>query len=79
MWMLHSMARMMPEVEPSLDQRLASLKCPATMSLSELMNCYTMMMNSSKRRHWGHIVRVLGFSDRFRLSKQGWNVDCISP
>ena len=76
MWMLHSMARMMSEMdEPSLDQQLASFKCPNnTLSLPELKACHTMMMNSGTRKHWGHVVTFLRFADRFPLFKQDWNV-----
>ena len=77
MWLLHSMARMISKMdEPSLDQQLGSLKCPnKTLSLPELMACYTMMMTSSgTRKHWGHVVTFLRFADRFPLSKQDWNV-----
>ena len=67
MWLLHSMARMISKMdEPSLDQQLASLKCP-TLSLPELMTCYTMIMTSSgTRKHWGHVVTFLRFADRFQ-------------
>ena len=77
MWFLHSIARMVSKMdEPSMDQQLASLKCPnKTLSLPELKACYTMMMTSSgTRKHWGHVVTFLRFADRFPLSKQDWNV-----
>ena len=61
--------------EPSLDQQLASLKCPnKTLSLPELKACYTIMMNSGTCRHWGHVVTFFRFADRLPLSKQDWNV-----
>ena len=77
MWLLHSMAIMISKMdEPSLDQQLASLKCPnKTLSLPELMTCYTMIMTSrGTRKHWGHVVTFWRFADRFPLSKQDWNV-----
>ena len=77
MLLLHSMARMISKMDdPSLDQQLASLKCPnKTLSLPELKACYTMMMTSSgTRKHSGHVVTFLCFADRFPLSKQHWNV-----
>ena len=62
--------------EPSLDQQLASLKCPnKTLLLAELKAFYTMIMTSSgTRKHWGHVVTFLRFADRLPLSKQDWNV-----
>ena len=73
MWLFHSMARMISKMdEPSLDQQLASLKCP-TLSLLELKACYT-MTNGGTRKHWGHVVTFLRFADRFPLSKQDCNV-----
>ena len=77
MWLLHSMARMISKMdEPSLDQELASLKCPnKTLSLPELKDCYTMIMTSSGTgKHLGYVVTIWRFADRFPLSKQDWNV-----
>ena len=77
MWLLDSMARVISKMDkPSLDQQLASLKCPnKTLSLPELMTCYTIIMTSmGTRKHWGHVGTFLRFADRFPLSKQDWNV-----
>ena len=68
MWLLHSMARMISKMdEPSLAQQLASLKCPnKTLSLPELMTCYTMIMTSrGTRKHWGHVVTFFAFCGPF--------------
>ena len=73
MWLLHSMAKMIAKMdEPSLDEQLASLKCPI-LSLSELITCYT-LMSSGTCKHSRHVVTFLRFADCFPLSKQDWDI-----
>ena len=71
MWMLHSIARTVED--PSLERRLASIKCPTTMSLIDLMRCCNTVMEGDAPRRWGHIVTFMRFADRYLLTKQDWN------
>ena len=71
MWMLHSIARTMED--PSLERRLASIKCPTTMSLIDLMRCCNTVMEGDTPRRWGHIVTFMRFADRYLLTRQDWN------
>ena len=68
MWMLHSIARTMED--PSLERRLASIKCPTTMSLIDLMRCCNTVMEGDTPRRWGHIVTFMRFADRYLLTRQ---------
>ena len=72
MWMLHSIARTMED--PSLERRLASIKCPTTMSLIDLMRCCNTVMEGDTPRRWGHIVTFMRFADRYLLTRQDWNM-----